>query len=54
MATEKNLTFIRTLSVAEFKRQMNITKVNIIKNPKTNNLFFQGDDNSDIRALLIA
>lgn len=49
MADERNLSFIRTLSVAEFKRQMNITKVNIIKNPKTDNLFFQGDDNSDIR-----
>ena len=47
MANE--LTFITTWSPAEFKRKMNVSSLNIIRNPKTDLLFFQAPDNSDVK-----
>lgn len=37
---EKNLTFNETLTVEQFKAEMNVSKIEVKKNPKTNKLFF--------------
>lgn len=50
MATEKNLNFIRTLSVAQFKKLMGVESVKVIVNPKNReNRFFEAPDNTTIR-----
>lgn len=35
-----NLTFNETLTVEQFKAQMNVSKIEVKQNPKTNKLFF--------------
>jgi len=45
---EGKLEFVRTLSVAEFKRQFNVTTLNVINNPHTGKRFFQAVDNSQV------
>ncbi len=35
-----NLTFNETLTVEQFKAQMNVSKIEVKKNPNTNKLFF--------------
>ena len=37
---EKNLVFKDTLTVEQFKAQMNVSRIDVKKNPKTNRLFF--------------
>ena len=45
---EQNLKFIATMSVAEFKRQQHITKIDVIRNPHTDKRFFQASDNTAV------
>ena len=37
---EKNLTFMDTLTVEQFKAAMNVSRIDVKQNPKTNTLFF--------------
>ena len=37
---EKNLVFNDTLTVEQFKAQMNVSRIDVKKNPKTGKLFF--------------
>ena len=37
---EKNLTFNETLTVEQFKAAMNVSRIDVKKNPNTNKLFF--------------
>ena len=37
---EKNLTFNETLTVEQFKAAMNVSRIDVKQNPKTNKLFF--------------
>lgn len=37
---EKNLVFNETLTVEQFKAQMNVSRIDVKKNPKTGRLFF--------------
>ena len=37
---EKNLIFEDTLTVEQFKAQMNVSRIDVKKNPKTGKLFF--------------
>ena len=37
---EKNLIFNDTLTVEQFKAQMNVSRIDVKKNPKTGKLFF--------------
>ena len=37
---EKNLTFMETLTVEQFKREMAVSRIDVKQNPKTNTLFF--------------
>ena len=37
---EANLTFNETLTVEQFKAQMNVSRIDVKQNPKTNKLFF--------------
>ena len=37
---EKNLIFNDTLTVEQFKSQMNVSRIDVKKNPKTGKLFF--------------
>ena len=37
---EKNLIFNGTLTVEQFKAQMNVSRIDVKKNPKTGKLFF--------------
>lgn len=37
---EKNLTFKETLTVEQFKAEMNVSRIDVKQNPKTNKLFF--------------
>ena len=37
---EKNLIFNDTLTVEQFKAQMNVSRIDVKKNPKTGRLFF--------------
>lgn len=37
---EKDLSFVDTLTVEQFKSQMNVSKLDVKKNPKTGKLFF--------------
>ena len=37
---EKNLIFKDTLTVEQFKAQMNVSRIDVKKNPKTGKLFF--------------
>ena len=37
---EKNLIFNDTLTVEQFKAQMNVSRIDVTKNPKTGKLFF--------------
>ena len=37
---EKNLIFNDTLTVEQFKAQMNVSRIDVKKNPKTGTLFF--------------
>ena len=37
---EKNLIFSDTLTVEQFKAQMNVSRIDVKKNPKTGKLFF--------------
>lgn len=37
---EKNLVFNDTLTVEQFKSKMNVTRIDVKKNPKTGKLFF--------------
>ena len=38
--TQGNLTFNDTLTVEQFKAQMNVSRIDVKKNPKTGKLFF--------------
>ncbi len=49
MATERNLSFIRTMSVAQFKKLMGVDSVKVIVNPKNQNRFFEAPDKTDVR-----
>jgi hypothetical protein len=50
MATEKSLTFHRTLSVAQFKKLMGVDNLKVIINPKdTDKRFFEAPDKTDVR-----
>ena len=48
MSTTNNLTFTKTMSVSRFKSVNGISKINVIKNPKTEKLFFSCPDDSSI------
>ena len=37
---ERNLQFKETLTVEQFKAQMNVSRIDVKQNPKTNRLFF--------------
>ena len=37
---ERNLQFMETLTVEQFKAQMNVSRIDVKQNPKTNRLFF--------------
>ena len=37
---ERNLTFNETLTVEQFKAAMNVSRIDVKQNPKTNKLFF--------------
>lgn len=37
---ERNLQFLETLTVEQFKAQMNVSRIDVKQNPKTNKLFF--------------
>lgn len=37
---EKNLTFMETLTVEQFKKEMAVSRIDVKKNPKTNTIFF--------------
>ena len=37
---EKNLTFMETLTVEQFKAAMNVSRIDVKQNPKTNTIFF--------------
>ena len=37
---EGNLTFNETLTVEQFKAKMNVSRIDVKQNPKTNKLFF--------------
>ena len=37
---DKNLTFNETLTVEQFKAAMNVSRIDVKKNPNTNKLFF--------------
>ena len=37
---ERNLEFKKTLTVEQFKAEMNVSRIDVKQNPKTNTLFF--------------
>lgn len=37
---EKNLVFKNTLTIEQFKAQMNVSRIDVKRNPKTGKLFF--------------
>ena len=50
MATEKSLNFIRTMSVATFKREMGVETIKVIVNPKdTDKTFFESPQDTTVR-----
>ncbi len=50
MATEKSLKFIRTMSVATFKREMGVETIKVIVNPKdTDKTFFESPQDTTVR-----
>lgn len=48
------LTFVRTLDVASFKKQFNVTSLLVVKSPKTDKLFFEASNDSSIRGAVSA
>lgn len=42
------LEFTRTISIASFKRERNVNRIAIIRNPNTGKLFFESPDDSDV------
>ena len=37
---EKNLEFLETLTIEQFKEQMKVSRIDVKQNPKTGNVFF--------------
>lgn len=44
----KDLTFLQTTSLDKFKSLLDITQIDVIKNPKTGKLFFVSPDDSSV------
>ena len=47
-----NLKFTKSVSLNRFKAVQGITKINIVKNPKTDKTFFTCPEDSDIRGTI--
>ena len=50
--TTSNLTFTKTVSVNRFKAINSINKIDIVKNPKTDKLFFVCPEDNEIRGTI--